>query len=75
MFGRLLTVIDGWSYRVDNDVDPDDRTTKFVHCLVDPSGIHHFDFDSMCNPYEHASEDLIQDFVSYKEFQQCRANF
>ena len=73
MFGRLLTVIDGWSYRIEDDVDPHDRTSKYHHLLVDPNGRKYWDFDALCSPYEIADESLIQDFISYKEFQRGRA--
>ena len=74
-FGRLLTVINDWQYRVENDVDHHDRTSKYHHLIVDPNGRRYWDFDELCSPYEIADESLIQDFISYKEFQQCRANF
>jgi len=68
-FGRLLHTYQGWCYRVDNDVDHDDGTWKYVHCMVDPNGYHHWDFDSLCSSYDYASTDMIEDYVAYKSFQ------
>lgn len=67
-FGRLLHELRGWCYRVDNDVDHDDGTWKYVHVMVDPKGVHHWDFDSLCSSYDYASTDMIEDYVTYKEF-------
>ena len=68
MFGRLLYSINGWSYRIEDDVDPDDKTWKYHHLLVNPNGRKYWDFNELCSPYEIADESLIQDFISYKEF-------
>ena len=68
-FGRLLHTYQGWSYRVDNDIDHDDGTWKYVHVMVDPNGYHHWEFDELCSPYEIASDKMIEDFVAYKSFQ------
>ena len=68
-FGRLLHTYQGWSYRVDNDIDHDDGTWKYVHVMVDPNGYHHWEFDELCSSYEIASDKMIEDFVAYKSFQ------
>jgi len=68
-FGRLLREFRGWCYRVDNDIDHDDGTWKYVHVMVDPNGYHHWEFDELCSPYEIASDKMIEDFVAYKSFQ------
>ena len=67
-FGRLLHTYQGWSYRVEDDQDPYDGTVKKTHCMVDPKGVHHWDFDSLCSSYDYASTDMIEDYVTYKEF-------
>jgi len=72
-FGRLLHTYQGWSYRVEDDQDPYDGTVKKTHCMVDPKGVHHWEFDELCSPYEIASDKMIEDFVAYKSFQRGRA--
>ena len=73
-FGFLEFDIDGWQYRVDYDDDPDDRTRKLWHCLVDPNGVHHYDeIDSIMGPYKKATKEICRDIIAHKEFQQCRA--
>ena len=68
-FGRLLHTYQGWSYRVEDDQDPYDGTVKKTHCMVDPNGYHHWQFDELCSSYEIASDKMIEDFVVYKSFQ------
>ena len=48
--------------------DHDDGTWKYVHVMVDPKGVHHWDFDSLCSSYDYASTDMIEDYITYKEF-------
>lgn len=73
-FGDLKLEIDGWQYRVEIDEDPDDRTRKLWHCLVDPEGVHHYDeIDGAMGPYRYANSLQVRDIISYIEFQRGRA--
>lgn len=73
-FGFLKFIVDGWEYRIDIDEDPDDRTRKNWHCLVDPEGVHHWEIDSIISPYKEATSEEVRDIISYIRFQQCRAS-
>ena len=68
-FGQLKHTWKGWQYRVEQMDDPDDRTWKYMHCLVDPKGSHHHDFDNICSSYQYATVEMIEDFIAYKQFQ------
>lgn len=68
-FGFLEFNVDDWQYRVDIDEDPDDRTRKFWHCLVDPNGVHHWEIDSIMGSYKKASSEECRDIISYIKFQ------
>ena len=69
-FGFHEFDIDGWQYRTDYDDDPDDRTRKLWHCLVDPRGVHYYDeIDNVVGPYKKATRDIVRDIISYIEFQ------
>ena len=72
-FGQLKHTWKGWQYRVEQLDDPDDGTWKYMHCLVDPNGSHHHDFDNVCSSYQFATVELIEDFIAYKSFQRSRA--
>lgn len=75
MFGFLEFYIGDWQYRTEIDEDPDDRTRKIWHCLVDPNGHHLYDpIDSVMGPYKKASYEICADIIAYIEFQRGRAN-
>jgi len=74
-FGFLQFTVDGWQYRTDVEEDPNDRTRKLWHCLVDPEGVHHYDeIDGAMGSYKTATSEEVRDIISYIRFQQCRAS-
>jgi len=74
-FGFLQFCVDGWQYRTEVDEDPDDRTRKLWHCLVDPNGVHHYDeIDNIMGPYNTATREIVRDVIAYIEFQRGRDN-